>query len=470
MYFEQIPTPGLGCFSYAVGCPLAGVMAVVDPRRDTKVYLRIAKEYGMRITHIFDTHVHADHISGAQQLSAETGADIYIHESAPVNYKAEKVKSGDEFRFGNASIRILHTPGHTPNSISLLISDIVRSPGAEMILTGDLLFVGDIGRPDLPGEEILEEQIQNLYDSLHKTLGPLPDYLEVYPAHGQGSLCGGSMSAKPFSTLGYERLTNPMLQILDFSEFKQTILSNLPTRPLSFSGIIAGNMNKVAVIPPCEDLAKYALTTDETDEFRKQGVTLLDLRDGLSFSAAHIPGSIHVDASSGTMLNWIGVAIPPNSPLLLILPSDKSFEEIQLELQRIGYDRIKGWLEGGLHGWIAEGREIRRLPHVSALEIKTRLEGSTPPVLIDVRTLKEFKEMHITGAIHLPFERILELNACPDILLNKETIVICRSGFRSSIAASLLMARGCTNLNVLSGGMSAWEQLSKFVPTLKRWK
>ena len=459
MFFEQIATPGLGCFSYAVGCPLAGVMAVVDPRRDTKIYLRISKEYGMRITHIFDTHVHADHISGAQQLRIETGADIYIHESAPVNYKAKKVKSGDEFRFGNASIRILHTPGHTPNSISLLISDLVRTPEPEMILTGDLLFVGDIGRPDLPGEEIIDEQIQNLYDSLHKTLGGLPDYLEVYPAHGQGSLCGGSMSAKPFSTLGYERLTNPMLQILDFSEFKQTILSNLPTRPQSFSGIIAGNMNEVSVFPPCEDLAKYALTAGETDALRKQGVTLLDLRDGLSFSAAHIPGSIHVDASSDTMLNWIGVAIPPYSLLLLILPSGKSFEEMRLELQRIGYDRIKGWLKGGLHEWIAGGREIRRLPYISVSELQTRLAGTNPPVLIDVRTPKEFEETHIAGAVHLPFDRILEIDACPDILLNKETVVICRSGFRASIAASLLMARGCTNLNILPGGMSAWESV-----------
>jgi len=457
MYFEQVTTPGLGCFSYAVGCPVAGVMCVVDPRRDTKIYLRMAEEYGMRITHIFDTHVHADHVSGAQQLRAETGATINIHESAPVKYEAQKVKHGDEFKFGNALVRILYTPGHTPNSISLLVSDLARSPLPQMILTGDLLFVGDIGRPDLPGAEILEEQTENLYNSLHKTLGQLPDYLEVYPGHGQGSLCGGGMSAKPFTTLGYERLANPMLQISDYEEFRRIILSNFPMRPQSFSGIIPGNMEKVAIIPQCEDLTAFALSPDEMDELRKAGVTLLDLRDGLSFSAAHIPGSIHVDASFSGMLNWVGMAIPPDTPLALILPSNKSFEEMRLELQRIGYDNVKGWLKGGLVDWIDEGREIRRLPHVSASALRTCLAGANPPVLVDVRTPKEFNRTHIEGAIHLPFDRIIAEDTCLGILENREAIIICAGGFRASVAASMLLARGCANLSVLSGGMGAWE-------------
>jgi len=458
MFFEQITTPGLGCFSYVIGCPVAGVMTVVDPRRDTKIYLHIAEENGMRITHIFDTHIHADHISGAQQLRAETGADIYIHESATVNYETKRVKHGDEFRFGNAFIRVLHTPGHTFNSVSFLVSDLSRSQEPEMILTGDLLFVGDIGRPDLPGEAMMDELIQNLYNSLHKTLGPLPDYLEVYPGHGQGSLCGHGMSAKPFSTLGYERLTNNMMRIFDFLEFKRTILSNLPVRPQSFSAIIPENMGEIPVIPLCEDLAEYALTADEIDKLRKDGATLLDLRDGLSFSAAHISGSIHIDASSGSTLNWIGVAIAPGTPLVLILPSCKGFEEMRLELQRIGYDtQLKGWLKGGLHTWLDSGRETQRLPHVSASVLQTRLAEANAPVLIDVRAPKEFEAIHIEGATNLPFDSILETDTCPNILLNNEAVVICQSSFRASIAASLLLSRGCKNLNVLSGGMAAWN-------------
>ena len=456
MYFEQITTPGLGCFSYLIGCPWAGVMAVVDPRRDTGVYLRMAEENDMRITHIFDTHVHADHISGAQQLCSETGADIYIHESAPIKYKAKKLKGGEVFQFGNAFVRILHTPGHTPNSISLLISDLARSTEPEMILTGDLLFVGDAGRPDLPGEEILDEQIENLYNGLYKTLGKLPDYLEVYPGHGQGSLCGQGMGAKPSSTLGYERLTNPMLQFQDFKDFKSAVLSNLPMRPQSFSGIITRNMENIPIIPFCEDLKGYALNADKIEKLHKGGVRLLDLRDTLSFSAAHIPGSINVDASVDSMLNWVGVVIPPGAPLALILPAYKSFEQIRVELQRIGYDSgIKGWLKGGFSAWLNSGRETQSLSHISASGLRSRLAVPDTPTLIDVRSPKEFKKIKIEGSINLPFDLILDGSHCPDSS-NKAAVIICQSGFRSSVAASLLKSQGCTDISVLSGGLDAW--------------
>ena len=455
MYFEQIKTPGLGCFSYIIGCPAAGVMAVVDPRRDTGVYLQAAEENDMRITHIFDTHVHADHISGAQQLRSETGADIYIHESAPVGYGAKKVKDGDEFTLGAAFIRILHTPGHTPNSISLLVSDRLRSNEPEMLLTGDLLFVGDVGRPDLPGEEILDEQIANLYASLYEKLGRLPDYLEVYPGHGQGSLCGAGMSEKPLSTLGYERLANPMLKYPDFESFRRTVLSNFPTRPQSFSAIIAANMDNIAIVPKC-DPAEYALSADQVDECRKTGA-VLDLRDDLSFSAAHIPGSIHVDASGGSMLNWIGVVIAPGAPIALVLPEGKGFDEIRLELRRIGYDTVKGWLKGGVHAWLDSGRETQTLPRISAADLKARLAAGDPPALIDVRTPKEIEQMSIEGSVSMPFDRILDAKPCVRPL--EETVVICQSGYRAGIAASLLQAKGCVNVSVLSGGMNAWEKL-----------
>jgi len=458
MYFEQITTPGLGCFSYAVGCPLSGTMAIVDPRRDIGVYLRIAEENNMRITHIFDTHVHADHISGAQQLRAATGADIYIHESAPVNYEAKRIKDGDEFTFGNGFIRVLHTPGHTPNSVSLLVSDLVRSPEPEMILTGDLLFVGDIGRPDLPGEKIMDEQIENLYNSLFKVLGQLPDYLEVYPAHGQGSLCGQGMSAKPSSSLGYERLTNPMLLHTDFKEFKEAILSNLPMRPQSFAGIIPANMDIVPIIPLKEDLSGYALSVTDTEKLLQDGVTILDLRDELSFSAAHIPGSIHVNAVNSAMLNWIGVVIAPETPFLLILPSGKDFAEMRLEMQRIGYDiTLKGWLKGGVNAWLSSGRETKSLPHISVTSLMKRLTEGNPPALIDVRNPKEFKTLSIAGSVNLPFEQILAKNYSHD-MINKEVVVVCQSGFRASIAASLLQGHGWTDLTILSGGMNAWTK------------
>jgi len=454
MYFEQIKTPGLGCYSYVIGCPLAGVMAVIDPRRDIGVYLRIAEESGMRITHIFDTHVHADHISGAQELRSSTNADIYVHESAPVEYQAGKLKDGDEFRFGYAKLRAVHTPGHTPNSVSFLIADLARSSEPEMILTGDLLFVGDIGRPDLPGSEILDEQVENLYDSLYKTLGSLPDYLEVYPSHGEGSLCGGGMSAKPFSTLGYERLANPMLQYHDYEEFKHAILANTPVRPQSFSHIISLNMKKIPATLK-SDAMEYALSAADADELINAGALLLDLRDAFSYGSAHIPGSINVDFSDGPKLNWLGVAVSPDVPLVLILPSDNSYEEIRVELQRIGYDTIKGWLKDGIRAWIRSGRETQRITYLSASDLRKRLNEPNPPVLLDVRGPNEFSGANIEGAINLTFDRILGQSDCP-VNPDTEIVVVCQSGFRAGIAASLLKSQGCMQISVLTGGMNAW--------------
>ena len=454
MYFEQLKTLGLGCYSYIIGCPLAGVMAVVDPRRDISEYLHIAEESGMHVTHIFDTHVHADHISGAQELRDATGADIYIHESAPVGYEAKKLKDGDEFWIGHAVIRTLHTPGHTPNSVSFLITDLARSPEPMMILTGDLLFVGDIGRPDLPGAEILNEQVENLHNSLYKTLGALPDYLEAYPSHGEGSLCGGGMSAKPSTTLGYERLANPMLQHPEYEEFKRAILSKLPMRPQSFSHIIASNMKGASLIPKCETV-EYALTADEAEEALKAGSLLLDLRDAFSFGSAHIPGSVNVDFSDSPRLNWLGVAVSPGVPLVLILPTCCSFEDIRVELQRIGYDTVKGWLRDGIHEWVSSSRETHSIPYLSALKLRTRLKEPNPPALLDVRSPAEYSRANIEGAIILTFDRILEQNSCP-IGADSEAVIVCKSGYRAGIAASLLKAQGYTHITVLTGGMDAW--------------
>ena len=459
MYFQQISTQGLSCFSYAIGCQAAGVMMVVDPRRDTNIYSRIAKENGMRITHIFDTHVHADHISGAQQLRDETGADIYIHKNTPVSYEAKKLGNGDEFIFGKTHIQILFTPGHTPCSVSLLISDLARSRKPQMILTGDLLFVGDIGRPDLPGQEMLDEQTENLYNSLYKVLGELPDYLEVYPGHGQGSLCGQGMSAKPSSTLGYERLTNPMLKHSNFEEFKQAIMSSLPMRPQSFSAIIQSNLEKAAILAGLEDTVRYALTPAKVLELSKSGAVILDMRDGLSFGAAHISGSVHVDASNNTMLNWIGMAIAPGKPLLLILPHNKNFEEILLELQRIGYDNIEGWLKGGLSAWIGDGLATRRFSHISAQDLSEHILQKTPLALIDVRNPNEYSKISIGGSINLPLSQIFDKNI-PTGTISDGSVIICKSGFRASLAASILEGLGCNDLKILSGGMDAWGRVN----------
>ena len=459
MFFEQITTPGLGCFSYLIGCPVAGVMAVVDPKRDIDEYVRLSREYGMKITHIFDTHVHADHISGARELCRATGAKIYIHESAPVGYTAEKLKHGDTFTFGPAHIRVLHTPGHTPNSISLVVTDTARSLEPQMILTGDLLFVGDTGRPDLPGEDILQEQIQNLFDSLNTTLGDLPDGLEVYPAHGQGSLCGGGMSAKPHSTLGYERKANPRLQLKSFEEFSKSIMSFLPMRPQSFSHIIASNLEGAPFLPTCEE-SLPALSVNDFPKLREEGALVLDLRDSLAFCAAHIPGSIHVDANKAPAPNWVGTVVAPTERLLLVLDKDADFADRRTVLRRIGYDKVLGWLKGGMAAWLEAAQPVRGLPMISAQDLELRLRGDTPPLVVDVRTEQELARFAIPGSLHLGFDALLPHSACP-VKANAETLVVCQTGYRSAIAASLLLARGCDNVSVLAGGLGPLQSKKK---------
>jgi len=455
MFFKQIKTNGLGCYSYMIGCPSAGVAAVVDPRRDARDYLRIAEENEMRVTHIFDTHIHADHISGARELRKMTGADIYIHESAPVGYETVRLKDGDEFTLGAATLRVLHTPGHTPNSVSIVVTDLARGAEPEMILTGDLLFVGDAGRPDLAGADILDEQTKNLYDSLYKILGALPDYLEVYPAHGEGSLCGGGMSAKPFSTLGYERRVNPMLQYAGYENFKSAVLSRLPMRPRSFSHIISKNMNGPELI--CECGAGCALAAEEAAALIKNGALALDLRDAYSFGAAHIPGSVNVDFTNGPRLNWLGMAVDPGAPLALILPEGFCVEDIYNELRRIGYDNVKGWLKGGIDAWIGAGYETRDIKYVSAPDLRARLNRQDPPpVLLDVRTPEEFNGGHIEGSVNLTLDRINAQNAGPADR-GAEITIVCQSGFRAGIAASLLKAQGYVNVGILAGGMIAWR-------------
>lgn len=457
MFFQQITTPGLGCLSYMLGCPAAGVAAVVDPRRDIDVYLDLARQHGMKITHIFETHVHADHVSGALELAKRSGAQIFIHESADIAYAAEKIKHGDSFELGAAHIKILHTPGHTPNSVSLVAADAARSPEPQMVLTGDLLFVGDIGRPDLPGDEILQEQVQNLYDSLHTVLGDLPDGLEVYPAHGQGSLCGGGLSAKPHSTLGYERRTNPRLRFKDFESFAADILSGLPMRPQSFSHIIAANLEGPSASPVCEEV-DFALTVPELVHLAAEGSVILDLRGTPAFAAAHIPGSLHVDAGQSQALNWIGVAVPPKANLVLVLESEADFERRRIELRRIGYDKVLGWLKGGLNAWIAAGRSVSNLPLISADALKIGLdEGKVR--LLDVRTEREYDGYKLPGALHLSFEDILA-GRYPAGSEAADDVVLCRTGYRAAVASSLLMAAGHSIGGMLAGGLEAFRALN----------
>jgi len=452
MYFNQIAVTGLGCLSYAIGCPRAKAMAVVDPKRDIEEYLNISREEGMQITHVFNTHVHADHVSGDQELRAATGADIYIHESAPVQYPHKDLNEGDVFGIGAAKMKVLHTPGHTPNAVSLLVTDTVRSEEPQMLLTGDLLFVGDIGRPDLPGAEILDEQVQNLYHSLYVKLAAYPDHLEVFPAHGQGSLCGRGMSAKKSSTLGYERRANPMLRFASFEAFKAEVMSAFPVRPKSFSHIIQTNLKGAATLDACP--MDKRLTPGQFEEMMADGAAIIDVRNAAAFGGFHIPGSINIGFEK-QLANWVGMVVDPASEIILVVDDQSDYDRMVTELHRIGYDLIFGYLSGGIMAWLMSGRAVEQLEQTSPQQLTEVLKTGGIRV-IDVRTPAEWESGHIEPAEHFPLSEMLD-NRFPKAKKDEGLVVHCGSGYRSNIAASILKRAGFSRVKSLAGGTFAWS-------------
>ena len=452
MYFNQIAVSGLGCFSYVIGCPGAKAMAVVDPKRDVQDYLDISREEGMRITHIFNTHVHADHVSGDQELRSATDADIYIHESAPVEYRHRDLAEGDVFEIGVAKIQVLHTPGHTPNAVSLLVTDTARSTDPQMLLTGDLLFVGDIGRPDLAGEEILEEQIKNLYHSLYVKLSGYPDHLEVFPAHGEGSLCGRGMSAKKSSTLGYERRANPMLRFPSFEAFRTEVMAVFPVRPKSFSHIIQTNLKGAPTLDACP--MDKRLDPQQFEEMMGHGAKIIDVRNSAAFGGFHIPGSINIGFEK-QLANWVGMVVDPHSEIILVVDEPGDYDRMVTELHRIGYDLIFGYLSGGIMAWLMSGRPVDQLEQTSPQQLADRLKKGGIRI-IDVRTPSEWESGHIEQAEHFPLSEILE-NRLPAAKQDEELVVQCRSGYRANIAASVLRKAGFSKVKSLAGGTFAWS-------------
>jgi len=452
MYFKQITVPGLGCNSYVIGCPGARQAVVVDPKRDVQDYMDISRDEGMKITRIIETHVHADHVSGNQELKSRTGADIYYSAHAPVAFDHKKLKEGDVIEFGMVKLEILDTPGHTPNSISILVTDKARADEPWMILTGDLLFVGSIGRPDLAGEEILEDQVRNLYNSLYEKLKRLPDHLEVYPAHGQGSLCGKGLSAKSSSTLGYERRTQPVLKFSGFDAFHDEIAGAFPVRPKSFTHIINTNTQGVPLLERCP--LEQTLNPDQFDKIRKQGATIIDTRDTASFGGFHIPGAINIGFEK-QMANWIGMVIDPTENLLLVVDDREKYDQMTTELHRIGYDNVFGWLSGGMSAWIAHGMPIDSLSPISAQDLKGQLDRREYGRIVDVRTPEERPQAYIEGSTHVPMTDILAKSL--DLPRTEEVITVCGTGYRANIVASRLKQDGFTHVHSLAGGLTAWQ-------------
>lgn len=449
MYFKQISVEGMGCFSYMIGCPQARVACVVDPKRDVQDYLQIARENGMQIARIFETHLHADHVSGNRELQSRTGAVIHFMKGTPVEFDHEPLEEGDRFTFGATRIEILKTPGHTPDSLSILVTDLARSDHPWMVLTGDCLFVGDVGRPDLAGAEQVGEQVENLYDSLHIKLGGLAESVEIFPAHGEGSLCGKGMSSKSSSTIGYEMRCNRVFS-LPRETFRRDLSRDFPERPKSFTHIIRTNQKGATLLDRCP--AAGDLSPAQVEACRSQGAVVLDTRDTAAFGGVHIPGSINIGLAKQTA-NWIGMVIDPEKDLVLVVPGEAAYNEMRTQLHRIGYDNILGWLLGGIAAWQEAGYPIGQLWQISAEKLHRKIVGSRP-LLLDVRTTAEWGSGHIEGARHCPLTELLKGDI--DFPRDQEIIAACGVGYRGNIAASFLQQRGFQHVHSLAGGMKGW--------------
>ena len=459
MYFEQFY---LGCLAHASYMLASeGEAVVVDPQRDVEIYLQAAAAHGFVIRHIFETHLHADFVSGHKELASRTGAQIYMGEQAEAKFPHIPVRDGFQLQVGKARIAVLETPGHTPESICLVITDQEKSPKPWALLTGDTLFLGDVGRPDLSKRYTPAQLAGMLYDSLHNKILKLEDSVLVYPAHGAGSLCGRNMRAERVSTIGVERLTNYALQIKSREEFIQQLTSNLPARPEYFlqdAEINRAGASSLSELPPLRPIGAIELKT-----LLDQGAIALDVRPGEQFAAAHVPGSINI-ALSGQFASWAGSLLGLAAHPVLVAHSDDALAEARMRLARVGLENILGYLNGGIAAWSDAGLPVASIPQISAQALRDKLQTSALQVL-DVRRESEWEAGHIENAMWWPLDNFKV--SPPEIDRDTPVAVHCKSGYRSMIACSLLQCAGFAQVIDVMGGFDAWQQAQLAVVTGK---
>jgi hydroxyacylglutathione hydrolase len=460
MYFEQFYLTCLSHASYMIGSE--GEAAVVDPQRDVDIYLKAADEQNLKIRHIFETHLHADFVSGHRELAARTGARIYIGAQAGAEFPHAPLTDGFELQMGAVRICALETPGHTPESVCLVITD--ESPENNSgqhsalepcaVLTGDTLFIGDVGRPDLAKTHTPQQLAGLLYDSLHQKLMALPNAVKVYPAHGAGSLCGRAMRAERSSTIGTERLTNYALQIPSREEFIAQLTTNLPTRPEYFLEDAEINRSGAATLTELPPLP--ALTPAEVQALLQKNGNLLDVRSGDEFAAGHLPGSIGI-ALSGQFASWAGGVLGIHSRPVLVGDSDAQVEEARLRLARVGIEDLAGYLDGGVAAWRKAGLPVTETPQISPEELNKRLRDGRmrPADVVDVRRESEWQAGHIPDVQCQPLDTFPQ--GLPSIDSERAVAVHCKSGYRSMIACSLLERAGHRGVLNVAGGFDAWH-------------
>lgn len=453
LVFESYFADGIAQLSYLVGDDSKGITAVIDPRPDVDVYLEAAQKRQLSITHIFETHIHADFMSGSLELAERAGgAKIYCSQEGGAEYgfQHERVRGGEEFAFGDTILRVQHTPGHTPEHIGFVLAEKERENRPWGVLTGDSLFVGSAGRPDLLGEGSTQELTKQLYHTLRDFYLKLDDSVIVYPCHGAGSACGADIGDRPMSTIGYERRFNDFLQIDDFEEFKRFVKEGAPPVPAHYprlKKVNAGGPPLIGHLPTCPGLP--------TSQFRelaeRDDAQILDVRSMHAFGGGHVARSINIGGTRNEISVWAGDMLDPAQPLLLVLEEDFQLPRIVTLLWRTGFTRFAGYLVGGMKMWQNAGLPLSNVPQMTVQEVHEKRDQMQ---LLDVRSPSEWQSGRIPRAHHHYVGRLKE--ELPKIDRHKPVATYCASGYRASIAASLLKRAGFSDVRNIPGSFQAW--------------
>jgi hydroxyacylglutathione hydrolase len=453
MYFKQFYLGCLAQASYLIASD--GEAAVVDPQRDVDQYLEEATAKDLKIKYVIETHLHADFVSGHRELAERTGAEIVFGAKAEAAFPHRSVYDGDEIKIGQVVLRILETPGHTPESISILVIDAAASSEPQKILTGDTLFVGDVGRPDLAGGKGYSPAMMAamMYDTLHNKLLPLADSVEVYPAHGAGSLCGKNMSQDTSSTIGEQRKLNYALQPMSKDTFVRMMTLELPEAPAYFSK--DAEINRAGASALAEIASPKTLGPDELKQLQAEGAVVLDVRPAAIFGAGHLAGSINIGLA-GQFAIWAGSLIPIGKPIVIVAASAEQAHEAVMRLARVGHESVVGFIPSDGAPWQIAELELDNVPQITVAELDELIKNEPELQIIDVRRPGEFAGGHVPGAIHSQLlgleQNVTKLPFDP----HKPTAVVCAGGYRSSAASSILQQHGYSNLRNVTGGTSAW--------------
>ncbi|HLI52004.1 MAG TPA: rhodanese-like domain-containing protein [Thermomicrobiaceae bacterium] len=448
---ERFVTEGIALVSYVISDEGQRSALLIDPSRDVEQYLDYAAARGLTFAGVLETHVHADFASGSLEFAHRAGVPIYASRLGQLEFQHVPIDDGQRIRFGEAELEAFFTPGHTPEHMSYLLFEESRDPRPTAMFSGDLLFVGEVGRPDLLGPKETEALTQQLYESLFQRLPGLPAGLIVYPGHGAGSSCGRSIGDAPYTTLGQERLTNYALQPRTFQEFRHVILDDMPPAPNYYP--VMKWLNKIG--PPLLESLRpgEALDVERFDEAISQGGVIIDTRTNVDFARAHIPGSISIGLGPN-FAPWSGWLAPYEQSILLVLNDDEQYAGARDKLRLIGLDTVTGYLSGGLPAWESSGRETQSFEAIGVDELHSRLKTGDLQ-LVDVRSDDEWKVGHIKGAEHR-FAGAFVKDADAYVSGDEPIALICGSGYRSSVVASLLNSRGRQDVINVIGGMEIW--------------